>query len=61
MPRHPLGAEGLKGRPEADNLVGIYAALAGVPWMMCCGSLVAGSSRGSKSALAELALAKLRR
>ena len=27
----PETVEGLKGRPEADNLVGIYAGLAGIP------------------------------
>ena len=55
----PSEAEGLKGRPEADNLVGIYAALAGVPVVDVLKQFGGGQFSGFKSALAELAVAKL--
>ena len=44
----PTEAEGLKGRPEADNLTGIYAALAGERWRRCWRNMAAASSRPSR-------------
>jgi tryptophanyl-tRNA synthetase len=55
----PSEAEGLKGRPEAENLVGIYAALASVPVAEVLSQFGGGQFSGFKSALAELAVAKL--
>ena len=46
----PLPGEeaGLEARPEADNLVGIYAALADKPSPRYCANSAAGSSRRSR-------------
>jgi tryptophanyl-tRNA synthetase len=57
----PLPSEmaGLEGRPEALNLVGIYAALAGMSPDAVCAQF-AGQGFGSfKPAMAELVVAKL--
>ena len=45
----PTEEKGLETRPEADNLVGIYAALAGKTRPTCCAILAAGSSRFSRT------------
>jgi tryptophanyl-tRNA synthetase len=55
----PSEAPGLKGRPEADNLVGIYAALAGRSVDQVLGEFGGGQFSGFKNALADLAVAKL--
>ena len=57
----PLPAEiaGLAGRPEADNLVGIYAALAGRSKDDVLGEYGGGNFSGFKSALVDLAVEKL--
>jgi len=55
----PSEVEGLKGRPEADNLVGIYAALAGEPKSQVLATFGGQQFSGFKPALAELAVAKL--
>lgn len=55
----PTEAEGLKGRPEADNLVGIYAALAGTDVAGVLGQFGGGQFSTFKNALADLAVAKL--
>jgi tryptophanyl-tRNA synthetase len=55
----PSEAEGLKGRPEAENLVGIYAALAGITVADTLKQFGGGQFSGFKSALAELAVARL--
>jgi tryptophanyl-tRNA synthetase len=55
----PGEAEGLKGRPEAENLVGIYAALSGETRAQVL-SRFAGQGFGAfKPALADLAVAHL--
>ncbi len=55
----PSEAKGLEGRPEADNLVGIYAALAGSQTMDVLAQYGGGQFSTFKNALAELAVAKL--
>ncbi len=57
----PLPSElaGLKGRPEADNLVGIYAALADTTKEDVLRDHGGGQFSAFKPALAELAVAKL--
>ncbi len=55
----PSNNEGLKGRPEAENLVGIYAALAGVQSVDVLRDFGGGQFSAFKNALADLAVAKL--
>ena len=57
----PLPSEvaGLEGRPEADNLVGIYAALAGVPKDEVLKRFGGGPFSAFKNALVDVAVAKL--
>ncbi len=57
----PLPGEekGLAHRPEADNLVGIYAALAGTNKAAVLGQFGGGQFSTFKSALVDLAVAKL--
>ncbi|HZP20837.1 MAG TPA: tryptophan--tRNA ligase [Bauldia sp.] len=55
----PSAVEGLKGREEADNLVGIYAALAGVTKADVLREHGGAQFSRFKPALAELAVAKL--
>jgi tryptophanyl-tRNA synthetase len=55
----PSEVEGLKNRPEADNLVGIYAALAGVTREAVLKDHGGAQFSAFKPALAELAVAKL--
>ncbi|HMT14608.1 MAG TPA: tryptophan--tRNA ligase [Aestuariivirga sp.] len=57
----PLPSEraGLKTRPEADNLVGIYAALADEPVETVLAQYGGGQFSGFKNALADLAVARL--
>ena len=58
---HPLPSEekGLEGRPEADNLVGIYAALAGTTRAGVLAQYGGGQFSTFKTALVDLAVAKL--
>jgi tryptophanyl-tRNA synthetase len=55
----PSDIEGLKNRPEADNLVGIYAALAGVAREVVLRDHGGAQFSAFKPALAELAVEKL--
>jgi tryptophanyl-tRNA synthetase len=55
----PSEPEGLKGRPEADNLVGIYAALSGMPKEAVLREYGGSQFSAFKPALAELAVEKL--
>jgi tryptophanyl-tRNA synthetase len=55
----PSEEKGLAARPEADNLVGIYAALADVPKASVLGQFGGGQFSTFKSALVELAVNKL--
>ena len=55
----PTEAEGLKGRPEADNLTGIYAALSGESVEKVLAQYGGGQFSVFKNALADLAVAKL--
>ena len=55
----PTEEKGLESRPEADNLVGIYAALAGVSKASVLRDFGAGQFSGFKNALVELCVAKL--
>ncbi|MDE2445146.1 MAG: tryptophan--tRNA ligase [Alphaproteobacteria bacterium] len=55
----PSEAGGLKGRPEADNLVGIFAALAGETVEAVLQQFGGAQFSGFKNALADLAVAKL--
>ena len=55
----PSEKAGLKDRPEADNLVGIYAALAGVAVDDVLSEFGGGQFSTFKNALADLAVAKL--
>ena len=55
----PSEAKGLEGRPEADNLVGIYAALAGSQVVDVLAQYGGGQFSTFKNALADLAVAKL--
>ncbi len=55
----PGEVEGLAGRPEADNLVGIFAALADETKADVLRRFAGGQFSQFKNALAELAVAKL--
>ena len=55
----PSEPKGLEGRPEADNLVGIYAALAGIGRDAVFGEFGGKPFSAFKPALAELAVSKL--
>jgi tryptophanyl-tRNA synthetase len=55
----PSEAAGLKDRPEAENLTGIYAALADTSVEAVLGEFGGGQFSGFKNALADLAVAKL--
>ena len=55
----PSEAQGLKGRAEADNLVGIYAALTGVTRDDVLGEFGGRQFSAFKTALADVAVAKL--
>jgi tryptophanyl-tRNA synthetase len=55
----PSEAAGLKGRPEAENLIGIYSALSGSPVDQVLAQFGGGQFSRLKEALAELAVAKL--
>jgi tryptophanyl-tRNA synthetase len=55
----PSDAKGLDGRPEAQNLVGIYAALTGVQTEAVLTQYGGGQFSTFKNALADLAVAKL--
>ena len=55
----PSEVAGLEGRPEADNLVGIYAALAGRSKGAVLGEFGGGQFSTFKAALADLAVERL--
>jgi len=55
----PSETEGLKGRPEAENLVGIYAALANITKAEVLTQFGGGQFSTFKGALVDLAVAKL--
>src|SRR6201995_3495381 len=55
----PSEEKGLETRPEADNLVGIYAALAGKPKSDVLSEFGGAQFSGFKSNLVDLAVAKL--
>ena len=55
----PSEEKGLEPRPEADNLVGIYAALKGVSKAEVLRDFGGGQFSSFKTALADLAVAKL--
>ena len=55
----PSAIEGLAGRPEADNLVGIYAALDGRPKDAVLTSFGGGQFSTFKNALVDLAVTRL--
>ena len=55
----PSEVEGLSGRPEAQNLVGIYAALSGRSTADVLAQFGGGQFSGFKAALTELAVEKL--
>ncbi|MCX5477824.1 tryptophan--tRNA ligase [Kaistia geumhonensis] len=55
----PGETEGLKGRPEADNLVGIYAALSGLSKQQVLDQFGGQQFSAFKPALADLAVQKL--
>ena len=55
----PSEEKGLAPRPEADNLVGIYAALQGVPKAQVLNDFGGGQFSTFKTALVDLAVAKL--
>ncbi len=55
----PTEEKGLDARPEADNLVGIYAALAETTTAAVLGQCGGGQFSTFKSALVDLAVAKL--
>ncbi|MFC6048987.1 tryptophan--tRNA ligase, partial [Methylobacterium hispanicum] len=55
----PSEAEGLKGRPEADNLVGIYAALAETTREAVLAQYGGAQFSAFKGALVDLAVEKL--
>src|SRR5258705_11321508 len=57
--RLPSEEKGLEARPEADNLVGIYAALAGRTKASVLGEFGGGQFSSFKNALVELCVAKL--
>ncbi|HZT24861.1 MAG TPA: tryptophan--tRNA ligase [Pseudolabrys sp.] len=55
----PSEVKGLEPRPEADNLVGIYAALSGASKAQVLSQFGGGQFSTFKTALADLAVAKL--
>src|SRR5262249_3608580 len=55
----PSEEKGLEVRPEADNLVGIYAALADVSKAAVLGQFGGGQFSTFKSALVDISVAKL--
>jgi tryptophanyl-tRNA synthetase len=55
----PGSARELTERPEANNLIGIYAALADVSRDAVCAEFDGAQFSGFKNALADLAIAKL--
>ncbi len=55
----PSAKEGLSGRPEADNLVGIFAALQGCSVEEVLKQFGGGQFSTFKNALADLAVAKI--
>ena len=55
----PDSIEGLKGRPEAENLVGIFAALAEVSRAEVCARFAGAPFSAFKDELAALAIDKL--
>jgi tryptophanyl-tRNA synthetase len=55
----PSEEAGLAGRPEADNLIGIYAALSGQAKSAVLGEFGGQQFSGFKKALADVAVAKL--
>jgi tryptophanyl-tRNA synthetase len=55
----PSEEKGLEARPEADNLVGIYAALAGTTKPAVLGEFGGGQFSTFKKALGDLAVEKL--
>ena len=55
----PTEEKGLEPRPEADNLVGIYAAMAGMTKAQVLAQYGGGQFSGFKKALAELAVSKI--
>ncbi|MBU6297215.1 MAG: tryptophan--tRNA ligase [Alphaproteobacteria bacterium] len=55
----PDSEKGLEGRPEAENLFNIYAALADEPRARVVAQFAGQQFSGFKNALAELAVAKL--
>src|SRR5579864_6226208 len=55
----PSEEKGLESRPEADNLVGIFAALSGRTKASVLGEFGGGQFSGFKNSLVELAVAKL--
>jgi tryptophanyl-tRNA synthetase len=55
----PVEEKGLEGRPEADNLVGIYAGLADVEKQAVLDQFGGAQFSGFKAALVDLAVAKL--
>ncbi|WP_436643658.1 tryptophan--tRNA ligase [Microbaculum sp. FT89] len=55
----PSEAEGLEGRPEAENLIGIYAALAGADRETVLKEYGGAQFSIFKTALADLSVAKL--
>ncbi|KFC65449.1 Tryptophan--tRNA ligase [Bosea sp. LC85] len=55
----PSEEKGLEGRPEAENLVGIYAGLSGESRAQVLGQFGGGQFSAFKTALVDLAVAKL--
>jgi tryptophanyl-tRNA synthetase len=55
----PTEEKGLDSRPEADNLVGIYAALAGISKQAVLTDFGGGQFSNFKNALAEVCVTKL--
>jgi tryptophanyl-tRNA synthetase len=55
----PSEPKGLEGRPEADNLTGIYAALAGITQAATLREFGGGQFSTFKKALADVAVARL--
>jgi len=55
----PSEEKGLEGRPEAENLVGIYAGLSGETRAQVLGQFGGGQFSGFKTALVDLAVARL--
>ncbi len=55
----PSEEKGLEGRPEAENLVGIYAGLSGATRAQVLSQFGCGQFSGFKGALVDLSVAKL--